>query len=150
MTPSDHELPPAVTLPEPGTPATEPSITDLGPGAVFVRKSAILPDPLSQSGQKSVLGWLWFFQTPESDFKTAVKNAGWTWFFMGEVITVKTFGEWNRETALKLLEKALLSIHQHNPNTFTVVAITPGRSLGFKSVSLSVQARHLQRGLPGR
>lgn len=124
-------------------------VTSLTAGAVFVRKSAILPEALQQIEHSIVLGWRWLFLN-ETEFHSALKDAGWKWYFLGEPQTVKAFGSLTSASVNRLLEKALLTIHHHNPNTFTVTDISAKSLLGVKSVSLSFQARHVQRAIPSK
>jgi hypothetical protein len=127
---------------------SNPLLATLSAGSVFVRKSAGIPVSVQSSKTISISGWVWHAGIDETTFQTALKEAGWKWFYLGEVHTVKVFGQLTPGTVERLLEKALIAIHRHNPNTFTITAISAGSSFGFRKVSLSVQARHIQRGIP--
>jgi hypothetical protein len=146
--PAEQSEVPSVKPDEDNVPSANPVLSGLDAGSVFVRKSAALPVCLPSVEYVTVSGWTWPVGVTETQFQAALREIGWKWFYLGDVVTVKAFGRPQAETMERLVEKALIAIHRHNPNTFTVTEVKSGNTLGFKTVSLSVQARHMQRGIP--
>jgi len=134
---------------------------DLKRGSILVRAEIRLPASLSSSATQLAGGWnLLSFAPSETFFDSEkffdserffdrLKASGWKCFYIGREMSLTATGRTSGPTVAKLLTRIERVVEKRDCNCIEITGIETSRTLGFSSVRLGAQARHVQKGSEG-
>lgn len=122
---------------------------DLRRGTILVRAETRLPASLSSSETVPHGGWNLLSLCPSETFFERLKAAGWKCFYIGGEITLSGTGRAYAPTIEKLLIRMQRIVEKRDCNCIEITGMETSRALGFSSVRLEAQARHVQKGSAG-
>ena len=114
-------------------------------GSILVREGTHLPNGLRLQSESHLNGWVAASDT-RSAFEETIRGAGWTFFFMAGEIKATVFGL-DRQKALRAALKRLTKdVESQQCNSIEITRVADKSFLGFPYTSVSVHARHAQKG----
>jgi len=122
---------------------------DLKRGSILVRAETRLPGSLSSSATQLAGGWNLLSFAPSEVFSEKLKASGWKCFYIGREMSLTATGRTSGPTVAKLLTRIERVVEKRDCNCIEITGIETSRTLGFSSVRLGAQARHVQKGSEG-
>jgi len=140
---------------------------DLKRGSILVRAETRLPGSLSSSATQLAGGWNLLSFAPSEVFSDSEKSfdserffdsekfferlkaSGWKCFYIGREMSLTATGRTSGPTVAKLLTRIERVVEKRDCNCIEITGIETSRTLGFSSVRLGAQARHVQKGSEG-
>jgi hypothetical protein len=122
---------------------------DLKRGSILVRAETRLPASLSSSATQLAGGWNLLSFTPSEMFFERLKASGWKCFYIGREMSLTATGRTCGPTVAKLLARIERVVEKRDCNCIEITGMEASRTLGFTSVRLGAQARHVQKGSEG-
>lgn len=114
-----------------------------------MRAETRLPASLSSSETQFLAGWNLLSLCPSATFFDRLKAAGWKCFYIGGEITMTATGWKSAATMTRLLIRVQRLVEKRDCNCIEIIDIATSHVLGFSSVRLDAQARHVQKGSGG-
>lgn len=119
-----------------------------------MRAETRLPASLSSSATQLAGGWNLLSFAPSEVFPSEVfferlKASGWKCFYIGREMSLTATGRTSGPTVAKLLTRIERVVEKRDCNCIEITGIETYRTLGFSSVRLGAQARHVQKGSEG-
>ena len=114
-----------------------------------MRAETRLPASLSSSATQLAGGWNLLSFGPSEVFFERLKASGWKCFYIGREISLTATGRTSGPTVAKLLARIERVVEKRDCNCFEITGMETSRTLGFSSVRLGAQARHVQKGSEG-
>ena len=118
------------------------------PGAIFVKKSTLLPEPLRLEEDATASGWAPV--ASDSDGRPLEKKlagAGWTFFYMAGAIKTTAFGFEKSRMVHRALKRLFTTVTLQKCNCIEIDDVATHTFLGIPYVSVSAHARHIQKGM---
>jgi hypothetical protein len=122
---------------------------DLRRGSILVRAETRLPASLSSSATQLAGGWNLLSFAPSEMFFERLKASGWKCFYIGREMSLTATGRTCGPTVAKLLTRIERVVEKRDCNCIEITGMETSRTLGFSSVRLGAQARHVQKGSEG-
>jgi hypothetical protein len=120
----------------------------IGPGAILVKKSTPLPEPLRLENDATANGWARIAN--DSDGRSLEKKlagAGWTFFYMAGAIRTTVFGFERSSMLHRALKRLFTTVTQQKCNCIEIDDVATRTFLGIPYVSVSAHSRHIQKGM---
>ncbi len=126
-----------------------------------MRAETRLPGSLSSSATQLAGGWNLLSFAPSEVFSDSEKSfdserffeklkaSGWKCFYIGREMSLTATGRTSGPTMAKLLTRIERVVEKRDCNCIEITGIETSRTLGFSSVRLGAQARHVQKGSEG-
>jgi hypothetical protein len=118
------------------------------PGAIFVKKGTLLPEPLRLENDATATGWAPI--ASDSDGRPLEKKlagAGWTFFYMAGAIKTTAFGFEKSRMIHRALKRLFTTVTLQKCNCIEIDDVATHTFLGIPYVSVSAHARHIQKGM---
>jgi hypothetical protein len=122
---------------------------DLKRGSILVRAETRLPASLLLSVTQLAGGWNLLSCAPSEMFFERLKASGWKCFYIGREMSLTATGRTCGPTLSKLLTRIERVVEKRECNCIEITGMETSRTLGFSSVRLGAQARHVQKGSEG-
>jgi len=120
----------------------------MSPGAILVKKSALLPELVRLESDSDGTGWARVANP--SDGQQLEKNlavAGWTFLYMAGAIRTTAFGFERQRMIHAALKRLLKTVTQQRCNCMEIDDVATHSFWGLPYVSISAHSRHIQKGM---
>jgi hypothetical protein len=115
-------------------------------GSILVQEGTHLPKPLLLQSESYSSGWAAVKDT-RSGFEKEIWDAGWTFFFMAGEIKTTAFA-FDKQKALRAaLRRLIADAKSQHCNSIEITRVMGKSFLGVHYLSVSANARHLQKGM---
>jgi hypothetical protein len=118
------------------------------PGAILVKKSTILPEPLLLENDATATGWARVASDIDGrPLEKKLAGAGWTFFYMAGAIRTTVFGFERSSILHQALKRLFTTVTLQKCNCIEIDNVTTRTFLGIPYVSVSAHSRHIQKGM---
>jgi len=118
------------------------------PGAILVKKSTLLPEPLRLENDATANGWARIANDSDGQpLEKKLAAAGWTFFYMAGAITTTAFGFGRSRMIHRALQRLFTTVTLQKCNCIEIDDVATHTFLGIPYVSVSAHARHIQKGM---
>ena len=120
----------------------------IGPGAILVKKSTPLPEPLRLENDATATGWARIANDSDSrSLEKKLAGAGWTFFYMAGAIRTTVFGFERSSMLHRALKRLFTTVTRQKCNCIEIDDVATRTFLGIPYVSVAAHSRHIQKGM---
>ena len=118
------------------------------PGAILVKESALLPEPLHLESDSTGCGWARVANNLDGcQLDKSLATVGWTLFYMAGAIKATGFGMDRQSMIYAALKRLIVMARLQKCNCLEIDDISTHSFLGLRYVTVSAHSRHIQKGL---
>jgi len=120
----------------------------IGPGAILVQATTLLPEPLRLETDSNGCGWARVANTLDGcQLEKKLGAVGWTLFYMAGAIRTTVFGFKRQSMLHTALNRLIASARLQKCNCLEIDDIATHSFLGIPYVNVSAHSRHIQKGM---
>lgn len=120
----------------------------IGPGAILVQQSTLLPEPLRLEDGSDGTGWSRVEDNPDGrQLEKKLTDAGWTFFYMAGNIRTLGFGFDGQMMIQAALKRLITAVTLQRCNCLEIDDVAMHSFWGMPYASVTAHSRHIQKDM---